>query len=66
MEHRDGGANRVLLGHDAKGDKALEKEVHAEQRCKLGGMLRQKRPDLEVELLPMVLDGSAEMIPLVA
>ena len=60
MDHRDCGAYRVFLGKDLKDD--AEKALHAEMLNKLGALVRQKHPDLEVELLLMALDGSVETI----
>ncbi|HYH18362.1 MAG TPA: carbonic anhydrase [Azospirillum sp.] len=62
MDHRDCGAYRVFLNQDLKGDPAEETAVHAEILGKLGTMIRQKHPDLGVELLLTALDGSVEKI----
>ncbi len=66
MDHRDCGAYRVFLNQDLAGDKAKETAVHAEQLRTLAGMIKQKHPDLEVELLLMSLDGSVEPVTLTA
>lgn len=66
MDHRDCGAYRVFLGQDLAGDKAKETAAHAEQLRTLAAMIKQKHPDLEVELLLMSLDGSVEPISLAA
>lgn len=66
MDHRDCGAYRVFLGQDLKDDKAKETEVHADQLRKLAALLKEKHPDLEVELLLMALDGTVEPITLAA
>ncbi|AWK88961.1 carbonic anhydrase [Azospirillum thermophilum] len=62
MDHRDCGAYKVFLGMDLKDDKAKEAEVHGQYLTKLGAMIRQKHPDLEVELLLMGLDGKVEPV----
>ncbi|WP_029011019.1 carbonic anhydrase [Azospirillum halopraeferens] len=62
MDHRDCGAYKVFLGLDLKDDPVKETAVHTEILVKLGGMIREKHPDLEVELLLMALDGSVQKI----
>lgn len=62
IDHRDCGAYRVFLGQDLKGDKAKETEVHAEQLRKLAALVKERHPELEVELLLMALDGTVEPI----
>lgn len=66
MDHRDCGAYKVFLGADVANDPAKETAMHAEYLQKLAGMLREKHPDLQVELLLMALDGSVESIPVPA
>lgn len=63
MDHRDCGAYKVYLGQDLGGDPPRETEVHAAQLRLLGRSIREKHPDLAVELLLMALDGSVETIP---
>lgn len=62
MDHRDCGAYRVFLGQDLKDDRARETAVHAEVLGKLAALIKQKHPDLEVELLIMALDGTVEKV----
>ncbi|AWJ87081.1 hypothetical protein TSH58p_27120 (plasmid) [Azospirillum sp. TSH58] len=66
MDHRDCGAYRVFLGTDQTGDLAADPEretaVHAEQLRALGAAIKERHPDLGVELLLMALDGSVEPI----
>lgn len=62
MDHRDCGAYKVFLGMDLKDDPAKETAVHRENLTKLGALIKQKHPDLEVELLLMSLDGKVEPI----
>ncbi|MDQ2101760.1 carbonic anhydrase [Azospirillum isscasi] len=62
MDHRDCGAYRVFLGPDAVSDPEKETAVHAAQLRALGAEIRQRHPDLGVELLLMALDGSVETI----
>lgn len=64
MDHRDCGAYKVFLGADVAGDRAAETALHAQQLRKLGAMVRQRHPDLAVDLMLMALDGSVELIPL--
>lgn len=66
MDHRDCGAYKVFLNQDLAGDPARETAVHAEQLRMLAKMVKEKHPELEVELLLMALDGSVEAIPLQA
>lgn len=63
MDHRDCGAYKVFLGMDLKDDRAKETAVHAEHLRKLGALVKEKHPDLEVELLIMALDGTVEKVP---
>lgn len=62
MDHRDCGAYKTFLGNDFYADPMRETQVHTENLNKLGAMIREKHPDLEVELLLMALDGSVEKI----
>ncbi|WP_431855179.1 carbonic anhydrase [Azospirillum sp.] len=62
MDHRDCGAYKVFLGQDLKDDRAKETAVHGEVLGKLGMMIREKHPDLGVELLIMALDGTVEKV----
>ncbi|MBP2313124.1 carbonic anhydrase [Azospirillum soli] len=66
IDHRDCGAYRVFLGQDLKDDKARETEIHGEQLRKLAALVKEKHPDLEVELLLMALDGTVEPIAVAA
>lgn len=63
LDHRDCGAYKVILKEDLAGDPGRETAVHAEQLKKLSGMIREKYPQLTVELLLMSLDGQVEAIP---
>lgn len=60
IDHRDCGAYKVFLGADLKDDPAKETEVHSGYLKKLGAMLKQKHPELDVELHLMSLDGKVE------
>ena len=62
MDHRDCGAYKVVLGEDFAKDPAKEAVVHATQLKRLGTMIKEKYPALEVELLLMALDGKVEVI----
>ena len=63
IDHRDCGAYRVFLGMDLDDDPVKETQVHGEQLKKLGALLKQKHPDLGVELHLMDLNGKVETIP---
>ncbi|GAA4255496.1 hypothetical protein GBZ26_06015 [Azospirillum formosense] len=62
MDHRDCGAYRVFLNEDIGADPQKETAVHAEQLRALGAAIKERHPDLEVELLLMALDGRVESI----
>ncbi len=64
MDHRDCGAYKVFLGEDFGADPAKETAVHADNLRRLAAMIRERHPDLEVELLLMALDGGVESVPL--
>ncbi len=62
LDHRDCGAYKVFLGQDLKDDPPKETAVHGEVLGRLGAKIREKHPDLEVELLLMALDGTVQKI----
>ncbi|MBP2297479.1 carbonic anhydrase [Azospirillum picis] len=62
MDHRDCGAYKVFLGMDLSPDPTREAEVHGQYLAKLKTMVRERHPDLEVELLLMGLDGQVEKL----
>jgi len=62
LDHRDCGAYKVILGEDFAKDPAKETAIHATQLQRLGKMVKEKHPALEVELLLMALDGKVEGI----
>lgn len=62
LDHRDCGAYRALLGEDFAKSPARETAIHAEKLRALRDAIREKHPDLEVEMLLMALDGSVETI----
>lgn len=62
LDHRDCGAYKVLLGEDLAKDPAQETAVHATQLKRLGKLIKEKYPTLDVELLLMALDGKVEVI----
>jgi hypothetical protein len=62
LDHRDCGAYKVILGEDFAKDPAKETAIHADQLRRLGTMIHEKYPALEVELLLMVLNGRVEVI----
>jgi carbonic anhydrase len=62
MDHRDCGAYKVFLGMDLSPDPAKEAEVHGQYLTKLKAMVKERHPDLQVELLLMGLDGKVEKL----
>ena len=62
LDHRDCGAYKVILGEDLAQDPAKETTMHATQLKRLGKMIQEKYPALEVELLLMALDGKVEVM----
>jgi carbonic anhydrase len=62
MDHRDCGAYKVILGAEHAKDPAVELATHATHLKKLQGMIKEKHPTLEVEMLLMSLDGKAEVV----
>ena len=60
LDHRDCGAYKVILGEDFAKDPTKETAIHATQLKRLGKMIQEKYPALEVELLLMALDGKVE------
>jgi carbonic anhydrase len=66
MDHRDCGAYKVIFGEDFAADAERETAVHRGKLHELAGLLKERHPALEVELLLMSLDGSVEAIPLPA
>ncbi|CBS90679.1 carbonic anhydrase [Azospirillum lipoferum] len=62
MDHRDCGAYKVFLGMDVASDPAKETAVHGQYLTKLKAMVKERHPDLEVELLLMNLDGTVEKL----
>jgi hypothetical protein len=62
LDHRDCGAYKVILGEDFAKDPAKETTIHTTQLQRLGKMVKEKYPALEVELFLMALDGTVEGI----
>ena len=62
LDHRDCGAYKVILGEDLAKDPAKETAIHTTQLQRLGKMIKEKHPALEVELFLMALDGKVERI----
>jgi hypothetical protein len=58
LDHRDCGAYKAILGEDFAKDPAKETAMHATQLQRLGKMIKEKYPALEVALLLMALDGT--------
>jgi carbonic anhydrase len=62
MDHRDCGAYKVFIGPEHMKDAASEKEVHAWNLNRLKLKIKERQPELEVELLLMDLEGKVEVI----
>ena len=62
LDHRDCGAYKVILGEDFAKEPAKETAIHTTQLRRLGKMVKEKHPALEVELFLMALDGTVEGI----
>ena len=62
MDHRDCGAYKVILGAEHTKDPKVERDTHATHLKKLKGMINEKHPKLEVEMLLMDLDGKVEEV----
>lgn len=60
MDHRDCGAYKVILGAEHAKDPETEKTAHFQQLSKLRGLIKDKHPKLEIEILLMGLDGKVE------
>lgn len=62
LDHRDCGAYKIILGEDFAKEPAKETAIHTTQLQRLGKLVKDKHPGLEVELLLMALDGTVEEI----
>jgi carbonic anhydrase len=62
MDHRDCGAYKVFIGPEHMKDAASEKEVHSWNLNRLKLKIKERQPELEVELLLMDLEGKVETI----
>lgn len=62
MDHRDCGAYKLILGEDFSKDPKKETEAHAVQLKRLGGLIKERHAELEVELLLMSLTGKVERV----
>ncbi|MFL6285667.1 MAG: carbonic anhydrase [Pyrinomonadaceae bacterium] len=62
MDHRDCGAYKLILGEDFAKDPKKETEAHAVQLRRLGGLIKERHGELEVELLLMSLTGKVERV----
>jgi carbonic anhydrase len=62
LDHRDCGAYRVAYGQDFAADPAAETAVHTQLLTTFRDMVKQRHPELEVELLLMDLNGQIEPI----
>ena len=62
LDHRDCGAYKLILGEDFSKDPKKETEAHAVQLKRLEGLIKERRAELEVELLLMSLSGKVERV----
>src|SRR5205823_12350399 len=62
LDHRDCGAYKVAFGQDFGQDPAAETAIHTGTLTTFRDLVKQRRPELEVELLLMGLDGLVETI----
>lgn len=62
MDHRDCGAYKLIFGEEHLKDPKAEKQAHAAELRKLKDQIREKYPELEVEMLLMALGGRVEKI----
>jgi carbonic anhydrase len=62
VDHRDCGAYKLLLGEAAVKDPATELASHEAQLRRLRAAIKDKHPELEVELGLMALDGAVQTI----
>lgn len=62
LDHRDCGAYKVFLGEDFAKDRSKETAIHTETLRELAKQIREKHPELEVELLLMDLSGKVEAV----
>ncbi len=62
IDHRDCGAYKLVLGEDHLKDARTEKQAHTVELRKLKHQIREKYPELEVEMRLMALGGRVEAI----
>lgn len=62
IDHRDCGAYKLLLGEAAVATPEMELAAHTGQLHTFGEAVKQRHPELEVELALMSLDGSVQTI----
>ena len=62
VDHLDCAAYSILLGPEHARDAIAERESHSAQLRKLKGMIHDRHPALQVEMLLMALDGKVEPI----
>lgn len=62
IDHRDCGAYKLVLGEEHLKDAKVEKQTHAAELRKLKDQIREKYPELEVEMKLMSLGGRVESI----
>jgi hypothetical protein len=62
IDHRDCGAYKAILGEDLAADPTREHRVHQEHLVRLSGAIREKYPNVKVQLLLLALDGSVESV----
>jgi len=62
IDHRDCGAYKLILGEEHLKDAKTEKQAHAAELRKLKDQIREKYPEIEVEMRLMSLGGRVEAI----
>ena len=62
LDHRDCGAYKVILEEDFAKEPEKETKIHSTKLMELADKIREKYPDLEVELYLMDLSGKVEKI----
>ncbi len=62
IDHRDCGAYKLVLGEEHLKNPQIEKQTHAVELRKLKDQIREKYPEVEVEMRLMSLGGRVEAI----
>jgi carbonic anhydrase-like protein len=62
IDHRDCGAYKLAYSQDFGQDPVAETDIHTQVMTAFRNLVKQKQPNLEVELLLMYLDGHVQPI----